>query len=95
VSEATITLNYTTVLNVIFLILAAVLVVRFLRTGGPAMLRMMSLHEGKTPSGPGTHRDSDISDPRVGLYRCPMHPDVHESTPGRCAKCGMQLVPTQ
>src|SRR5881409_1293740 len=34
--------NYTTVLNIVFLIVAAVLLVRFLRTGGPAMLRMMS-----------------------------------------------------
>jgi uncharacterized membrane protein YraQ (UPF0718 family) len=35
--------NYTTVLNIIFLIIAAVLVIRFLRTGGPAMLKMMSI----------------------------------------------------
>ncbi len=35
--------NYTTVLNIIFLIIAAVLVIRFLRTGGPAMLKMMSM----------------------------------------------------
>jgi uncharacterized membrane protein YraQ (UPF0718 family) len=33
--------NYTTWLNILFLVLTAVLVVRFLRTGGPAMLRMM------------------------------------------------------
>ncbi|HEY8686409.1 MAG TPA: permease, partial [Chloroflexota bacterium] len=33
--------NYTSVLNLVFLIVAAILVVRFLRTGGPAMLRMM------------------------------------------------------
>jgi uncharacterized protein len=33
--------NYTTWLNIAFLILAAAIVVRFLRTGGPAMLRMM------------------------------------------------------
>ncbi len=33
--------NYTSVLNLLFLSLAAALVVRFLRTGGPAMLRMM------------------------------------------------------
>ncbi|WP_083976131.1 permease [Kitasatospora azatica] len=33
--------NYTTWLNIAFLLLALVLVVRFLRTGGPAMLRMM------------------------------------------------------
>ena len=42
VVEASVTLNYTTVLNVVFLLLAAVLVVRFLRTDGPAMLRMMN-----------------------------------------------------
>lgn len=39
--------NYTTVLNLIFLVLAAVLVYRFLRTGGPAMLKMMSQPAGK------------------------------------------------
>jgi uncharacterized membrane protein YraQ (UPF0718 family) len=33
--------NYTTWLNIAFLLLAATLVWRFLRTGGPAMLRMM------------------------------------------------------
>ncbi len=37
-----VTFNYTAVLNIIFVIIAAVLVWRFLRTGGPAMLRMMS-----------------------------------------------------
>lgn len=38
--------NYTTVLNVIFLAIACALIVRFIRTGGPAMLRMMN-----TPTG--------------------------------------------
>jgi hypothetical protein len=38
--------NYTTVLNIVFLGVALVLVVRFLRTGGPAMLRMMSAPSG-------------------------------------------------
>ncbi len=42
VVEASITLNYTTVLNLLLLVLAGVLVVRFLRTGGPEMLRMMN-----------------------------------------------------
>src|SRR6266849_8844117 len=37
-------LNYTTMLNFVFLLLAAVLVWRFVRTGGPAMLRMMDEH---------------------------------------------------
>jgi hypothetical protein len=38
---ASIELNYTTVLNVIFLVLAVVLVWRFMRTGGPEMLKEM------------------------------------------------------
>jgi len=39
--------NYTTVLNIIFLMLAAVLVIRFLHTGGSAMLKMMSQKAGE------------------------------------------------
>jgi uncharacterized protein len=38
--------NYTTILNITFLVLATLLVIRFLRTGGPAMLRMMNTHRG-------------------------------------------------
>ena len=41
VIEAQISWNYTTWLNIVFLLLAAVLVVRFIRTGGVPMLRMM------------------------------------------------------
>lgn len=29
----------------------------------------------------------------VGQYTCPMHPEVQSSQPGRCPKCGMNLVP--
>jgi uncharacterized protein len=39
--EAAVTLNYTTLLNVIFLVIAAFLMIRFFRTGGPTMLRHM------------------------------------------------------
>jgi uncharacterized protein len=42
VVEAAVIWDYTTWLNVIFLILAALLVWRFMKTGGPAMLRMMN-----------------------------------------------------
>jgi uncharacterized membrane protein YraQ (UPF0718 family) len=41
VVEASVTLNYTSVLNTIFLVLAIVLLVRFYRTGGREMLSMM------------------------------------------------------
>ena len=40
--ETSVTWNYTTWLNIMFLVLAALLVWRFLKTGGPAMLRMMN-----------------------------------------------------
>jgi uncharacterized membrane protein YraQ (UPF0718 family) len=39
--EASIRWNYTTILNIVFLAVAALMVARFLRTGGPEMLRMM------------------------------------------------------
>jgi uncharacterized protein len=47
VMEERVTWNYTTWLNIAFLVLAAVLVVRFVRTGGLPMLRMM----GGSPAG--------------------------------------------
>ena len=37
-----ITWNYTSLLNIIFIVIAAILVFRFFKTGGPAMLRMMA-----------------------------------------------------
>ena len=41
VTEAGITWNYTTILNIIFLLLAAALLIRFFRSGGRPMLAMM------------------------------------------------------
>jgi uncharacterized membrane protein YraQ (UPF0718 family) len=49
ISEASVALNYTTILNIIFLALAVLLVGRFVKTGGLPMLRMMD-----TPTG-GAH----------------------------------------
>ena len=51
VEMAHISWNYTTFLNIAFLLLAAALVVRFLRTGGPAMMGMMN----GDPADPGHH----------------------------------------
>jgi len=80
VVEAGISWNYTTILNLIFLALAVTLIVRFLRTGGPAMLRMMSA----PPPAPGGVDEEHV---------CPMHPEVTSRGPGTCPKCGMALVP--
>jgi uncharacterized membrane protein YraQ (UPF0718 family) len=49
IPEAGITWNYTTWLNIVFLILAALLALRFFRTGGRQMLAMM----GGAPTGDG------------------------------------------
>jgi hypothetical protein len=46
VIQAPIQWNYTTILNIIFLILAAALCYRFTRTGGIAMLKMMGGEPG-------------------------------------------------
>jgi uncharacterized membrane protein YraQ (UPF0718 family) len=48
VVEASITWNYTTVLNIAFLALAALLVWRFIATGGLPMLRMMNTPPGQS-----------------------------------------------
>ncbi len=31
--------------------------------------------------------------PKGGEYTCPMHPEVRQSGPGACSKCGMSLEP--
>jgi uncharacterized membrane protein YraQ (UPF0718 family) len=46
--EASITWNYTTILNIAFLALAALLVWRFLATGGLPMLKMMNTPPGRS-----------------------------------------------
>jgi uncharacterized membrane protein YraQ (UPF0718 family) len=94
VVETSITWNYTTLLNIAFLVLTAALLVRFLRTGGPAMLRMMD----EAPAEPAAHEQARPDERTAvperetgGAYGCPMHPDVRSDTPGRCPKCGMRL----
>jgi uncharacterized protein len=52
VVEASVTWNYTTILNIAFLVLAAVLVYRFIRSGGLPMLRNMD-----EPMGDHHHHD--------------------------------------
>ena len=60
VVEESISWNYTTWLNIAFLLLAAVLVVRFVRTGGIPMLRTMGGAPGQTHHQPAhEHTDMD------------------------------------
>jgi hypothetical protein len=92
VVEASISWNYTTILNIVFLIIAGVLVILFLRTGGPAMLRMMAAPVdgvgGASGQAPAVAVVEDLRE-----YFCPMDPEVRQIGPGTCPKCGMALVP--
>jgi len=72
VVEAHVTWNYTTFLNIAFLVLAAVLVWRFLRTGGPAMLRMMS--DPATPEHKQPRPATEAAAARAVDYTCPCIP---------------------
>jgi uncharacterized membrane protein YraQ (UPF0718 family) len=58
IPEEGITWNYTTWLNIVFLLLAASLLVRFWRTGGLTMMRMM----GGSPDQPDQSNQSDQPD---------------------------------
>jgi hypothetical protein len=55
VGETGIVWNYTTYLNIVFLLLAAALLVRFFRSGGVSMLRMMGGHPDEADPGHGAH----------------------------------------
>lgn len=55
VLNATVSWNYTTILNIVFLLLVVALVWRFMRTGGPMMLRMM-----KTPAKAHSHEHQSM-----------------------------------
>ena len=55
-TEASVQWNYTTVLNIVFLALAAALCYRFVRTGGMPMLRMM----GGAPDAAGEPHDHQV-----------------------------------
>ena len=68
ITEAAVTWNYTTYLNIVFLALAAVLVVRFVRTGGLPMLKMM----GGSPDAEHDHVDHH--------GHAPLHSNDHEVT---------------
>ena len=90
VVEASLQLNYTTILNIVFLALASLLVWRFFMTGGPEMLSHMyrRVPQERTRAVSGNAIDPAQDSHR---YSCAMHPDVSQDQPGKCPKCGMRL----
>jgi uncharacterized membrane protein YraQ (UPF0718 family) len=78
VVDANITWNYTTVLNIAFLTLAIILLVRFFRTGGLEMLRMMG---------------GDPQAMSHGQERAPAEPADHSRDAGRLHRGGDSPTP--
>ncbi len=55
----------------------------------PANSPDVHAHEG----GMSTVTQADPADQEAKSWTCPMHPEVVQSEPGKCPKCGMKLVP--
>ena len=47
------------------------------------------------PSGGGSHAAHDGHESAAESWTCTMHPEVSEPKPGKCPKCGMNLVPAE
>jgi uncharacterized protein len=71
VTDTGITWNYTTILNIIFLLVAAALVVRFFRSGGAPMLKMM----GGSPAGHEQMRGDAAPQPHG--HALPVYQETH------------------
>jgi hypothetical protein len=82
VTATGITWNYTTVLNIIFLLLAAALLVRFFRSGATPMLKMM----GGTPGQhePEYHAHPELGASRPRADRAPLPRPDRSAGPGPC-----------
>ncbi len=79
VAATAITWNYTTYLNIIFLLIAAALLVRFFRSGGGPMLKMM----GGSPAQPEhpAHHDPERHTPGEAKLAYPMAGSRRDSQP--------------
>jgi len=76
VTQTAITWNYTTILNIIFLLFAAALLIRFFRTGAGPMLKMM----GGDPAQPEHHTQPDHERTTPG-HAQPVTPTAGHNSP--------------
>jgi hypothetical protein len=59
--------------------------------GTPSSMPGMSMDGTARP--PANSSSAPVNKPARQLYTCPMHPEVVQDHPGKCPKCGMDLVP--
>ena len=43
-------------------------------------------------NGANNQKNLSLAESQQTFYTCAMHPQIHESKPGNCPKCGMTLV---
>jgi len=61
---------------------------------GMTLIPVMASPDTATNSTPVNPASASATKPAARrLYTCPMHPDVISDQPGKCPKCGMNLVP--
>jgi hypothetical protein len=48
---------------------------------------------GPMTSHTGSGNRTRLPEAGVTTYTCPMHPEIERPSPGKCPKCGMDLVP--
>jgi RND family efflux transporter MFP subunit len=61
---------------------------------GMTLIPVMSSPDAATNSPPANTNSLSAAYPAAKqLYTCPMHPDVISDQPGKCPKCGMDMVP--
>lgn len=64
------------------------------RLAGIARVRWLSKVDAskRWPAGRGAIM---AQEEKQRVYTCPMHPDVRQTEPGTCPKCGMELEPRE
>jgi multidrug efflux pump subunit AcrA (membrane-fusion protein)/rubrerythrin len=60
---------------------------------GMTLIPVMAPPDVATNSAPANTNSSAGKSATKQLYTCPMHPEVISDQPGKCPKCGMNLVP--
>jgi uncharacterized membrane protein YraQ (UPF0718 family) len=91
VGETGVVWNYTTYLNIVFLILAAALLVRFFRSGGLSMLKMMGGQPDEANPGHSAHAAAagPAADPGQAAHPGPQGQAAHPGSAGHAAHHGV------
>ncbi len=56
---------------------------------------MDGMHHSNQPNMSSQGQSGSSAQTQPTFYTCPMHPEVRSDKPGRCPKCGMDLVPVE